>query len=125
MTMTAEAMAAHLNHALHGLYGPYEFHVGPAHRLGVEESLHITFASVPRGSSELQALNAKHNLMLSVTAPKGSRWTERGTAPLTVTVEKFRGNAKFTKKTGPVDKVLGYIVQYFVTRHGELTGGGR
>lgn len=87
---------------------------------GIADGVYVSFASVPKGSSELACLNAKRNLMISITAPE---WSQRnvathhlitGTIPTTkVTAHTFTGNTKFRKTSGTPAKVIAAIVAFF------------
>jgi len=120
---TSKEMAAKINSALSS-YHAFAFKVDAGNKFG-GDGVYITFASVPKGSSELDALNAKHNVMISITDGKdygAPTWQSGGPAPDKVQAKQFRGNAKFRAKSGPPEKVVAYIIQWFKANEKVLQG---
>lgn len=120
---TSKEMADKITSALSS-YKSFAFKVTAGNKFG-GDGVYITFASVPKGSPELDALNAKHNVMISITGGKSYGapiWQSGGPAPDKVKAEQFRGNAKFRAKSGPPDKVVAYVIQWFKANEKTLQG---
>ncbi len=115
---TAEEMVADLKRGLEPFFRDWMLRIEVEDNFGQQQTIHITYASVPKGSPELEALNAKQNVMLSIEG--GRAWKVGGPAPDKVKVSKFRGNAKFRAKSGPPDKVVAYIVNWFKKNEKDL-----
>lgn len=87
--------------------------------------IHVTFAAVPPGSSEIDALNAP-NFMLSIDAPEWHQVAtiNRGTPDAIVhkvTLRQFRGRTKIKGRTGyPIP--IGEYVAKLVREHAGLPG---
>lgn len=97
------------------------FRVDFKKNLGQAGAVFITYSNVPRGSSELDALNGKPNLMLSVSAPRGD-WTVSGPVPDLVKVEQFRGFPRkwFRAKSGTPEATVKYLHDWFVKMKASL-----
>lgn len=79
----------------------------------------LTWAQVPATASELEALNARRSVMLTIEAPE---WHQTrvtadriGHIPVTkVSVHAFRGDRRsFRAKTGTPEQVIAHIVGWF------------
>jgi hypothetical protein len=120
---TSKEMADKIRSALSS-YHDFAFKVDAGNKFG-GDGVYVTFASVPKGSSELDALNSKHNVMVSITDGKDYGtpiWQSGGPAPDKVQAKQFRGNAKFRAKSGPPDKVVAYVIQWFKANEKALQG---
>ena len=94
-------------------------------KLGDEDGIMVTYASVPRGSSELDSLNAQTTPMFHVTRAKGHAWPYDTPMPAKVKIEMFRGpvrtvndwkpehRIKFRTKSATPTKILKYLVDFF------------
>ena len=78
----------------------------------------VTFASVPPGSPEIDALNSKENFMLSLENPAWSqvatsnreRKGESRDVPVDkVTLRQFRGRTKVRGRTGTPEQIISYV----------------
>ena len=94
-------------------HSPYKLQVYDTYRkgplAGVGGGVIITFAKVPKGASELDALNAPVNFMLSIHAPEWheaktalrlARGEPRDVSVSKVTVKQFNGRTKVRARTG-------------------------
>jgi hypothetical protein len=77
-----------------------------------EDSVFISFASVPKGSGELKALNSKMQFMIDIDA--GRSWIRDQPAPDKIRAEQFRssGVEKMRARSGPPDKIVKYVIDY-------------
>jgi hypothetical protein len=83
-------------------------------KLGNEDSVMVSCASVPRNASELDALNSKTQCMIHIAPARGFKWAMNSAAPEKVQAEQFRGsNVKLTKKTASPEKVVSTIIAFF------------
>lgn len=88
--------------------------------------VHVTFAAVPPGSAEIDALNAPSNFMLSIDAPQWHQVAQINSGMPDaivhkVTLRQFRGRTKIKGRTGyPV--VIGQYVANLVREHAGLPG---
>jgi len=91
-------------------------------KLGDHDGVYVSYASVPKGSTELEALNAKWNPMFSITEAKGHSWYADGPSPAKVKIEMFRGSGPhgFRAKTGTPDAIMKYLVHYFKQGQAEM-----
>ena len=109
-TFTAHDLAGTIYGALPELHG-FLFRADTGLRLGPEDAVYVTFANVPRGSSELEAINSKKQAMISITAPT---WPRNAEVPGRVTAKQFRGRGlKYRTKTGTPKQIVASIVDFF------------
>jgi hypothetical protein len=110
-------------------FADFKFHARQGLRLGDHDSVMITYASVPAGAPELDALNAKTNPkwhIAEVHSPaRDQRWRLDGPAPSKVMIEHFSGSIRrknnwdkankvvFRAKTGTPEQILRYLVDFF------------
>ena len=133
---TAHEMASQISSAVKAILGDqYLFYAKQGARLSNHDAVMVTYASVPKGSPEIDALNAKTNPMWHITAAKDHFWWTDGPAPAKVTIEMFRGDIQkeqkrfdpfsaegrklakenkvtFRAKTDTPDKVVKYLVDF-------------
>ena len=109
-SVSAKDMVEDLKKALDPVFRDWTFRVKAEDNFGQVQTIHIIYASVPKGSPELEALNAKQSLMLSI---EGRPWEVGGPAPAKVKVSKFRGETKFRAKSGSPKQVVTYIINWF------------
>lgn len=83
--------------------------------LGDEDSVYINYRSVSPNSGRLAMENAKHICQISIEA--GRAWKPKGPAPDRIKVEQFRnsGSPKMRAMTGTPEKVIAYVVKYFLS----------
>jgi len=95
-------------------------------RLGSEDTVMITYASVARGSSEIDCLNAQTTAKIMVSSAKGLPWSSDAPMPAKVKIEMFAGSVRTAKdwkpehkvkplrqKTGTPIQILEHLSQYF------------
>lgn len=82
--------------------------------LGNEDSVYINYRSVSPDSGRLAMENAKHICQISIEA--GRAWKPKEAAPDKVKVEQFRnsGCPKIRAMVGTPEKVVAYVVKYFL-----------
>lgn len=123
-TPTAAEMVRAILEKLKPHFGKMLLKVDTGAQIGPHDSVYVTYASVPQGSPEIAALNARSNPMFAID---GDSWTRGEPAPAKVTVRHFRGNIdysysdpdrkktiKFRTKTGTPDDVVEYLTDFFV-----------
>jgi hypothetical protein len=121
--MNANEMIRGLRAALEPLYGRYVFKVDLGGNLGDTDSVHVTLATVPKGSPEIDCTNAKARIMVSIAGADHAMngWVRGGDAPSELTVSQFRGGPlKLRKKTGAPDVVVEYLIKWFVKNKSEF-----
>jgi hypothetical protein len=125
---TAKEIAAQIMLELKEFAG-FKLHARQGLRLGNHDSVMITYASVPTGAPELDALNAKTNPKWHITEAdkmtREQRWLLDGPAPSKVKIEHFSGsirrkndwnkanNIVFRAKTGTPQQIVQYLVDFF------------
>lgn len=98
---TAVELARQISEGVKAILGDgFIFHARQGTRLtgGCHDCVVIAYASVPKGSPEIDALNAKTNPMWTITEAKGTRWLLDGPAPAKVTITMHRGDIRKEKK---------------------------
>jgi len=91
----------------------------------------LSYASVPMDAPELDALNARSNPMISISAPKSEFWFRGKPAPEKITVEQFRGSIardpktykstlKFRARTDSPVKIVKYVTEFFLKNKAAL-----
>jgi hypothetical protein len=129
--MTPEAVAHALREHLAPVLGNRVWRVnGPT---SISPSVHVIFANVPRGASELDALNADKNAMISVSSAEWDRGSSaaraaQGPVKITasgaasyqappaslVTATQFSGRGmRMRKKSGTPSQVIAHVVKFF------------
>ncbi len=121
---TSEEIVRQLREKLVPVFGHLLLKIKVGARLGNQDSVYVTYASVPPNAGEVDALNARSNPMFSITAGKGHRWYADQPSPAKVTVENFRGSMdadrnhksrlKFRAKTDSPEKIVKYLVDFFM-----------
>lgn len=79
--------------------------------LGDQDSIMISFASVPEGTEGVDYHNAKHMFNVHIVGT----WSAGGAAPAEVKVEMFRNRKcpPLRRKTGSLDVIIAYVISYF------------
>jgi hypothetical protein len=117
---TAEQLCQTITDALPEL-APFQFRASYKGQLGNHEHLHVTFAMVKKGAGELDSVNAKKQVMISILAAPGYEWPIGAESPAKLIAHQFRGrNMKFRKKTGDAKAIVKAIVDFFAV-HGPYT----
>lgn len=102
---TAKDLAAEISAVLKDWH-PFMLNARQGLRLDKNnDSVMVTYASVPKGSPELDALNAKTNPKWHITAAPGEKWFQDGPAPAKLKIEHFSGSIRRTKSWDKADKV--------------------
>jgi hypothetical protein len=126
--MTSNQIAGVLRHELAWLE-PYEFRVVPGSETtllhGLMDDVTIYLAMVPRGSSQLDAMNARRSAIVSIHAPE---WSQRavealgpyGSRPIgEIPAARVRAEAtsshgmRMRAKTGTPEQVIRHVVAFF------------
>jgi hypothetical protein len=120
----ATKMVEELEKALHPTFGHKLLKIGTGPRIGPDDSVYVVYASVPKGSGEIDALNAKSSPMISIHSAVVRGWPRGAPAPAKVTAHWFRGTLvgdrnykdglKFRKKTDSPAKIVKYIIEFFM-----------
>ena len=132
---TASEVIKELKEALAPKFGHNIFKIDTGARIGPEDSVYIVYASVPKGSSEVDALNAKSSPMISISSAKGEKWLRGQPAPSKLEAAWFRGTLvgnknygstiKFRKKTDTPAKIIKYVIDFFKTHEKALLDNNR
>lgn len=87
-----------------------------------EDSLMIVFYSRPMGTRGADLENSEHSCKISIEA--GREWKKDGPAPDKVVVKQFTNwkCPKLRAKTGPLPKIIDYVISYFKTNAKEMLG---
>lgn len=132
---TAKQIAERITEGVKDVTAGYVFHAKQGAKLGGHDSVMIAYASVPKGSPEIDSLNAKTNPMWHITEAKGKFWHTDRPSPAKVTIEHFRGSIQktndrydifkpegkanhkanqvlFRAKTDTPDKIIKYLVDF-------------
>ena len=113
---TVEAMIAEISGALPELFDKhFKVQVPPLRSsAGSDDGVYITFADVPRESSQLDRLNANRQIQISITPAPGYPWTAMGPSPEKLVAKSFtERNLKFRKKTGTWPQIRDSVVKFF------------
>lgn len=129
--MTPEQVAHALREHLAPVLGDRVWRVnGPT---ALSPSVHVIFANVPRGASELDALNADKSAMISISSAewdRGSREARAAQGPVAITASaparyetppaslvtttQFAGRGmRMRKKSGTPAQVIAHVVKFF------------
>lgn len=104
---TAKEIAARITEGVKDVVGGNLFHASQGLKLSdSDDSVMVTYASVPRNAPEIDALNAKTNPMWHIVADKGHSWFVNGPSPAKIRIEHFRGSIQLKKDTGPPPQFL-------------------
>jgi hypothetical protein len=128
-SLTGDDIARQIGEKLEPHFGHMTFHVD-RQNLGNQDGVYVTYASVPKGSAEIDALNARSNPMISIYKAPGTKWPQGEAAPAKLVTEMFRGSLvrdkdhgsalKFRKKTAEPQKIVDYIVKFFLDNKDKL-----
>ena len=126
--LTADKIVEEINREAGPLFEGLMFSARKSAPLGNSDSVMVTFARVPKGSAEIDALNSPMQFMLHITDDKDygpSKWVKDGPAPEKVRVQQFRGRGiKMRAKSGPPEAVLRYVIGWLKANAKILKGEG-
>jgi hypothetical protein len=123
MSATAVEMIAFCKECLEPDFGHAMLRFG-RHHLGNEDGFHVLYNSVPKGTTGVAVDNAFSTPKFSISAATGEKWPWDGEVSK-VKLEMFSGSVHegksfrgpkvpFRAKTGTPEKVLEYLVAFFM-----------
>ena len=131
----ATEIISELKKALDPIFGHKLLKIDTGARIGPEDSVYIVYASVPKGSPEIDALNAKSSPMISISSAKNEKWFRGQPSPPKLEAAWFRGSLvanrnykdglKFRRKTDSPDKIVKYVIDFFLKNKVDLLDNER
>ena len=123
---TAREIIDFLKECLEPDFGSMTLFIEEGPRIGPNDTVHVTYASVPREASRLDKMNALSSGRFVIFAPEGEKWLRGESAPQKLKVEMvsgalYKGNTavgsekvRMKAKSGSAEKVVEHLIKFFV-----------